>query len=87
MKLLVEVHGYRSAADAPQVRVADIADDGEHPRAAVIAAKPFVGAIRAEARLLHGVLGGMPVAKQPACEVVRGVEMRQENLIKSGRHR
>ena len=38
---------------------------------------------RADARVLHDVLGIMRVARQPARQVVRGVQVRQDQVVES----
>ncbi len=62
--------------------VANISQDRHQPGLAVSAPKTGKGLVRAQVSLLHGILGILVVTQEPAGQIVRGIEMGQENLLK-----
>ncbi len=66
---------------APQPRIARVPHNGEEPDLAVVAMKAVKEAQRAQIRFLHQVFGIVLVVRQPTGQVVRGIQMRQEQLL------
>ena len=66
---------------------ADVADDGHDPGLALGAAEGGECLVGAEVCVLDGILGVVVVVKKPAGEIVRGIEVRQEDLLEIGRTR
>src|SRR3989442_1119063 len=81
MQLLVELGTQLTRAVLAQERISAVADHLAQPGTWVLAAEAVEEAERANHGLLHDVLGVMVVAHQPAREVVRGANVRQDNLL------
>jgi hypothetical protein len=77
-------HGQLLSAVLSQPRVARIAHDGQQPDSTVRAMKAIEESERAQKRLLHQVFGVVPVACQPARQVIGGIQVRQKGLLKAG---
>jgi hypothetical protein len=67
----------------PQPRLAGVAHDRQQPDSTVAAAKTVKKFKRAQAGLLSHVFRIMLIAGQPAGQIVRGVEMRQDDLFET----
>src|SRR4051812_13798854 len=80
---LVERDAARRYLVALEPRVIRIADDAEEPCAAVLAFEAVEEAERAQKRFLRHVLGIALIARQPAREVVRRVQMRGEEHLET----
>ena len=82
MQLLVELGTELTRAVLMKELICAVTDHLQQPGARVLATEAVEEAERANDGLLHDVLGVMVVAQQPACEVVGGIKMRQNNLLK-----
>jgi hypothetical protein len=83
VNFLVEFHGGRGRAILVQPRVARIAHDREQPRPHVSALVAIEKSKRAQKSFLRHILRVLFVPRQPAREIVRRVQMRQDGLLKA----
>ncbi len=65
------------------LRVTDIAHNGEKPGTAVGAAKPAKSSMRAQTGILNRVLGVLRIPQQPAGDVIGGIQVWQHKLFES----
>ena len=82
MQLLVELGTELTRAVLMKELICAVTDHLQQPGARVLATEAVEEAERANDGLLHDVLGVMVVAQQPSCEVVGGIKMRQNDLLK-----
>src|SRR5580693_9579128 len=66
-----------------QLGIASIANDFHQPWTRIASPKAWKETERAQARLLDCILGVALITHQPASEVVGGVHVRQDHLVKT----
>lgn len=65
-----------------QSSVERIANDFEKPGARIFAAKAGKGPERSQERLLHYIFCILLIAREPTCQVVGGIQVRQDVTFK-----
>src|SRR6185312_3624203 len=64
--------------------IASVAHDGEQPRARLVSLHPVEISHRPHERLLHDILRVVVVPRDPARQVVGGIQMRKSRLLETG---
>ena len=80
--LLVERLGRLVTSQLLNHGKADIAQNRHQPGLAVSSAETGKGLVSSQISFLHGVFGILVTTQEPAGEIIRGIQMRQENLLK-----